>query len=859
MKKFLSIMLVILASLSLLACSKSYSDRDVDYPSNLPSISEDYVAIHYQRSDNEYSTWGLWLWSNDSVDDNVVDMFNYQDDFGVIAFYPLSKWDLTSGELGIIIRKVDSWTKDGTDSDRFIKFSDYEKDSKGIYHVYFFNDDENIYVNESKTKVDKIKSAQFFDESQVLVVSSAPLDKVELYCDGVKISEENGAGRAMVTVKIPDNHEISFTKEYTAKATFRETGAILESKIALNGLYNTDLFNNQYYYNGDLGAIYSKTETTFKVWSPFSTDIKLRIYENGTPKSVDNTKGNDQYTEYSMTKGAKGVWNYKLSGDQEGKFYTYYVTNSSYPNGKEICDPYAKSSGVNGIRGMVVDFSKTNPDGWDDISYLSIDRTALTVYETHVADVTSSKTWGGTKAYSKKFLGLVEEGTTYTENGVTVSTGFDHIKELGVNAIQLIPIFDQANNEINTQFNWGYNPLNYNVVEGCYSTNPYDGYTKIKEFKQLVMACNKNGITTIMDVVYNHVNGAVGSNFDVLVPNYYYRYSNGVLSNGSGCGNELASENQMVRKFIKDSTAFWASEYKLGGFRFDLMGLEDITTMNEVVENLNTVNPNIVVYGEPWTGGSSTLPQAEQAIQSNANKFIGFGQFNDQMRDALIKGGLSGEKEKGWITNDTNIASTDVAKIVKGINGETANATNDPNKTVNYVTCHDNYTLYDRIEAAGITDDSTIKKMAQLANSVVLTSKGTTFILAGEEFLRTKNGNSNSYNASYKINELDYSLKIENKTIFDNYKSLIEFKQNTDALHGNDVEISVTQKDGGSVLVYTFQSNNKEYMIIHSNGVGTKSAIDTTGYSLVLDTLGLITEIGESITPEKYQTIILEK
>ncbi len=254
--------------------------------------------------------------------------------------------------------------------------------------------------------------------------------------------------------------------------------------------------------------------------------------------------------------------------DLEGKYYTYVVTNPLF-NKKEIVDPYAKLTGVNGLREMVVDFSKTNPIGWNNSKMNEYSRTELTVYETHVADVTSSETWNGSKENSKKYAGMYESGTTYTENNVTVKTGFDHIKDLGVNAVQLLPIFDQANDELATDdkaFNWGYNPLNYNSLEGIYSLNPHDGYAKIREFKELVKAHNDAGINIIMDVVYNHVNGAANSNFDVLMPEYYFRYDgNGKYSNGSGCGNETASEHSMMRKFIIDSTEFWATEYHLGG------------------------------------------------------------------------------------------------------------------------------------------------------------------------------------------------------------------------------------------------------------------------------------------------------
>lgn len=370
-----------------------------------------------------------------------------------------------------------------------------------------------------------------------------------------------------------------------------------------------------------------------------------------------------------------------------------------------------------------------------------------------------------------------------------------------------------------------------------------------------------------MDVVYNHTNGLEGSNFDVLVPGYYYRYTtSGAASNGSGCGNETASENKMFRKFMIDSACFWAKEYKLGGFRFDLMGLHDIETMNLLTAELKKINPNIVVYGEPWTGGTSTLSSNVQATQANGNKYDGYGQFNDQMRDALIKGGMCGKEELAWITNDKKVDKTDLNKIISGLKGFTAATASisDPDKTVNYVTCHDNYTLYDRIKAAGIADETTVEKMAVLANSVVFTSQGTTFMLAGEEFLRTKQGNSNSYNASYAVNELDYSLKVANQNVFNVYKKLIAFKQDVNALHlGKDEVASITvgSEQDGAIITVSFTDGEKSYRIYHANGTASSYSIDATGYQLYLDTfdaqrtaLSVNTE-----TLNAYQTIILVK
>ena len=669
---------------------------------------------------------------------------------------------------------------------------------------------------------------------------------------------------------------VDVTNAYTIEVTFKITGNVKKGNVDVNSLYKTSTFAENYTYDGeDLGVTYTSKKSLFKVWSPVSTSISLRVYRNGTPKSVDPTIGDDTiYLERDLIKGEKGVWFVEVEEDLAGMYYTFVVNNYKFKDA-EIVDPYAKSAGVNGLRGMIVDFSKTNPDGWDGVTPYNYDRKSLVVYETHVSDISSSETWSADKEhqkYAKKFKAAYLSGTTYTKENITVSTGFDHIKELGVNAVQLIPVFDQTNDEINMKFNWGYNPLNYNVIEGGYSSDPHDGYVRIKEFKELVMAYHNAKMNIIMDVVYNHVNEAINSNFDVLMPYYFYRYVNGTLANGSGCGNETASDMPMFKKFIVDSTAFLAKEYKLGGFRFDLMALHDMQTMEAVVNKLKTINEGIVVYGEPWDAGGSPLMKNVAASQTNGNRFEGYGQFNDQMRDSLIKSGMNAQKDQGWANNATSeINPGDIAKIVGGIKGFTMTSAKggikDPNKTVNYATCHDNYTLYDRIKASGVNDENTIKSACMLSNSVILTSQATTFMLAGEEFFRTKGGDHNSYQSSYKVNELNYELKADNLKAFDNYKKLIALKTKVDglALDTQDCEKLEVITNNSNQIVYEIidSKNNKSYKIIHNNGFASDALtkLDLEGYTLYLNTdlseQEFILSSQTSFRP--YQTIIAVK
>lgn len=821
---------------------------------------EPSLQIHYQRQDEAYSEWGFWLWQQGG-EGNLFEL-NGSDSFGGTATYMLSDIgkDALDKGIGIIPRRLDGWTKD-CDVDRLVSFSDYTPDENNCYHLYMVQGDQEIYMDSNFKVTAMVTDASFTSWNKLTVQANTDISNVKLYKNGSVVVEQAVSGGKKAEIQLPDGVTAELGINYEAIVTFAETQETASSAVSFTKLYTTDEFNELYYYDGELGAIYSKKETVFKVWSPVSTSITLNIYENG-----DGSRFDKPIEQVRMTRGDKGVFSATLTGDYAGKYYTYTVVNAQNPKGTEVVDPYAKSAGLNGVRGMIVDFDVTDPEGWDSVKPIAYDRKELVVWETHVADVTSSKTWEGNENWRKKFLGMIQEGTTYTENGVTVTTGFDHIKELGVNAVQLIPIFDQANNESSVSFNWGYNPLNYNVLEGAYSTNAEDGYVRINEFKQLVQAYNKAGINIIMDVVYNHVSSANGSNFDVLMPGYYFRYQeDGTLSNGSGCGNELASENLMARKFMIDSVCFWAEEYKLGGFRFDLMGLHDIETMNLLAAELKKINPDIVIYGEPWTGGSSTLSSSQQAVQNNAHNLVGVGQFNDQMRDALIKGGLNSAASKGWITDSTKITATDVNKILQGLQGITNKYITDPNQTVNYVTCHDNYTLYDRIKAAGITDEETIKRMAILANAVVMTSNGTSFMLAGEEFLRTKGGNSNSYESSYEVNELNYALKVKYQDVYEIYQQLIAFKTDTGALHLEESEMSAYQVESladGAVIRITFHDNKtgRDYKIIHANGTvaGKGLTEDFAGYSLVLDTLGENKLSGETAVGA-YQTIIAYK
>jgi len=837
-------------------------------PSSSTKIEGPSVAFHYYRDDGAYDTWSLWLWPVGA--DGRQYFKTGTDSYGGVYQYALSTWvsdpatykDFT---LNFIVRDS-SWNKD-PDGDRKVTMSDlpYDETSQ-TYSLWLKTADATIYTSEPSKLA--LSVCRFDSAVKGHARANQPVASYSVEADGASVASGT-ISPAAKTFYFNLTSEANIRKLYTLTATF-ESGDKISKEIDISALYNLDSFTNDYtYYGHDLGANYASVSTTFKVWSPVSQSVTLRIYESGTPVALNATKGDDTHHDYPMTFGEKGVWSVVVDGDLAGKYYTLIVSNSHFDQ-TEIVDPYAKSCGVNGLRGMIVDFSKTNPTGWDDFSVAHpYDRKQETVYETHVADVTSSSTWGGSAANSKKFLGLAETGTKYTSGSTSVTTGFDHIKELGVNAVQLLPIFDQANDEVNASFNWGYNPLNYNALDGIYSSDPYDGYARIKEFKSVVKAYYDAGINIIMDVVYNHVNGASGSNFDVLVPYYYFRYDTSLsLYNGSGCGNETASNHIMFRNFMIDSTAFWLKEYKLGGFRFDLMGLHDLETMNLLTANCQTINPKVTIYGEPWTGGTSGLLSTLAATQANGNSYVGYGQFNDGMRDSLIKGGLNSVSALGWVDTQNAPSAGDLSKIVAGVKGFTHSGSNqidDPDKTTNYTTCHDNYTLTDRFAATGRTYTADqLEAMNVLANAVVFTSQGTTFMLAGEEFLRSKGGNGNSYNASYAVNELDYALKAAHPRMFRNYQKLIALKQNLDGLHldkSGAASLTPSFNADGNELNFTLTdtANKRVYQVVHADGYGTAPSVNLSGYTLAIDTLESDVALSAATPLLPYQTLIAYK
>jgi|694.fasta_scaffold37553_4 pullulanase len=545
-------------------------------------------------------------------------------------------------------------------------------------------------------------------------------------------------------------------------------------------------------YDGDdLGVIWKGNQVNINVWAPTASDVSFQLYKDG--------HGGNPLKVISLKKQVKGNWTHKLVGDWEGYYYTFKI---KYKNTwlNEVPDPYAKAVGVNGNRGMIVNLEKTNPEFWAfDKSPVLKHQTDAVIYELHVRDASIHPQSGIVN--KGKFLGLTEVGT---KSPIGLPTGLDYIKNLGITHVHLLPSFDfkSLNESVSTpQYNWGYDPKNYNVPEGSYATNPYDGKVRIYEFKKLIQSFHSNNIGVILDVVYNHTGDTENSIFNQLVPNYYYRQnSEGGFSDASACGNETASERPMFRKFMIESLLYWVNEYHIDGFRFDLMGIHDLKTMELIRDTLVKVKPDILLYGEGWTAGGSPLPDNKRAIKSNIKGLTGIAAFSDEIRDGL-KGHVFTPTEKGFISGKNDLAESVRFGIVGGvfhpqINYEKVNYTKapwavEPNQTVVYTSCHDNHTLWDRLEIANPTvsvQDRT--SMQKLAIGIVLTSQGISFLHAGSEFLRTKKGVENSYESPDAINQMDWVRKDSNSVVVDYVQKLIQLRKTHPAFRlGNAADI----------------------------------------------------------------------
>ncbi len=578
------------------------------------------------------------------------------------------------------------------------------------------------------------------------------LDQVHVWEEGreLPIAKLSSLNNNVITGVITVEGELDVSRPYTV-----EIDGYGEIAAVPTDIFDSPAFVQQYTYDGDdLGAAIRGDRTVFKVWAPTAAWVRLNLFKDGAE--------GEAYEVLEMAKAGQGVWTAEAACGH-GTYYTYTVATAA--GAQEAVDPYARAVGVNGNRGMVIDLASTDPEGFRDTGYYDrLDTYGdAVIWEVHVRDF--SNTIAGSR-YPGKYLAFTETGLT-NESGLPV--GVDYLKDLGVTHVHLQPVYDFATVDETgggPQFNWGYDPKNYNAPEGSYATDPYHGEVRVNEFKRMVQALHENGLGVVMDVVYNHTY-ALDSWLNRIVPYYYYRFNyDGTVSNGSGCGNETASNRVMFRKYMVDSVKYWAREYGVDGFRFDLMALHDVTTMQEIEQALHAINPRALIYGEGWTGGTSALRDNVRASQANIRQIkasegaIGaVAVFNDAIRDGL-KGSVFDAKDQGYANGKPNKVNAN--KVMFGIQGGARNAAvswsaNDA-MVVNYVSSHDNNTLWDKLLASN-PDASAEERLAicRLCAATVLLSRGTPFFLAGEEFLRTKNGDSNSYMSSDEVNNLDWN------------------------------------------------------------------------------------------------------
>lgn len=641
--------------------------------------------------------------------------------------------------------------------------------------------------------------------------------------------------------------------------------------------YSANLDKSAYSGN-DLGASYSKKATTFKVWSPNAASVRVNIFEHGSDNEGD--AGSIMSRAMSLDK-TTGVWSVTINGDLLNKYYTYSVTHGKTT--KETADVYAKACGVNGQRSMVVDLSTTNPDGWENDKHVLVqNQTDASVWEISVADFSSSESSGVSEANRGKYLAFTEEGTTV--NGVqgASSTCVDYLKKLGVKYVQIMPFYDfgsvDESKNIMDQHNWGYDPVNYNCPEGSYSTNPKKGEVRIKECKQMIQALHNAGIGVIMDVVYNHTYTS-DSWLQRTVPNYYYRMNNdGTFSNGSGCSNDTASEHLMFRKYMIDSVTYWASEYHIDGFRFDLMGIHDVTTMNSIRTALDNLyadgsGSQILMYGEAWDMATNCDEGTVLASQKNLKQLSDrIGAFDDTIRDAIK--GSTGGTDGAFVQEGSRRAN-----LKTGIAGQSDTTTgwaNVPSQCVTYASCHDNLCLYDKLVGSVYGADGKYRKryedlvaMNKLSAAIVITSQGIPFSLGGEEFCRSKDGDENSYASSRKENMLDWENVDLYSDVIEYYRGLYKIRDAFAAFSDSTAEtansltyLSDVPKGVTGYTINNTESGKWSQMCVIFNGSDSAQNVTAKGDWVVLadnKTAGLrnIKNVTNSVKVEAHSAVIM--
>lgn len=607
-------------------------------------------------------------------------------------------------------------------------------------------------------------------------------------------------------------------------------------------------FDNYFSYDGELGALYEKEGTLLRVWTPTAKSVEVWIYAD------DSFKGPS--TKIEMVQKPKGIFEAYLPGDQHGTIYVYKIL---FLNNRESIsvDPYARATTVNGMKSVIADLNRTNPDGWGErLPAFGLPEEAI-IYELHIRDFSISETSGIVN--KGKFLGLTEKNT---QNASGRKTGLDYLIDLGITHIQILPMFDYATvdeaNLTEPQYNWGYDPLNYNVPEGSYSTDPFDPFNRIFELKQMIRTLHDNGLRVIMDVVYNHVYDPKDQALERTVPGYFYRYNaDGSLANGTGVGNDTASERHMMRKYIIDSVKYWAKEYHLDGFRFDLMGIHDSVTMNAIREALDKIDPSIIIIGEGWEM-STPLPEDLKASQRNAQAMPRIAHFNDSIRIALKGSDFGDEKDRGFISGKNYLEDLLLRNIKGAMHLSSHSSYVDPEQVIQYVEAHDNLTLYDKLLRSNPDDSEEVRiKRHTLATSIVLLSQGVPFIHGGQEFLRTKAGVANSYQSPDEINQFEWERVTTFQESVAYVKGLIALRKSEYLfrLHTHEeIDAHFTMlSENFNIVAFSLTNSEKKYIVIfNGNRSDTIFRIQKGKYAiLVEDNQVFLESMPEAVLMEK--------
>ena len=626
-------------------------------------------------------------------------------------------------------------------------------------------------------------------------------------------------------------------------------------------------------------CLYSPSNTRFAFWSNVAEQMEVRIYNDGMSATASLNDANDVQI-VPLQKGENDFWTASVKGDLAGKFYTI----RSFQDGEwapESPGIFAKAVSINGQRAAILDLATTNPEGWNNDKRPAMpDPTDIVVYETHLRDFTMSPNSG--IEHKGKFLGLTEEGTVIFDEGGQKPTGIDHLKQLGITHLQILPMFDYGSvdetktadgSKLNAEgsYNWGYDPVNYNVPEGGYSTNPADPTCRIREAKQMIQALHKAGIRVVMDVVYNHTYDVMGCALGRVVPKYFYRLNeDGTYANGSGCGNETASDHEMMRRFMVESVCYWAREYHIDGFRFDLMGIHDQETMNAIRAALDEIDPTILTYGEGWAAMSPAYPYEELAMKQWTYKMPRVGAFSDDIRNALI--GSPFDHERGFASGNP----AGVKDVMRGLIA-CPEWSGEPMQHVSYITCHDNYCLRDRIEVSAAKESEATKlRMNKLAQTAVLVSQGMSFIYGGEELFRTKRGIDNSYQSPDSINIIPWENKKAYYDLFEYYQQMIAIRRAHKGFRLGSAElvkdhVEFLDADNDQLIIYCINNldgiDSAQSLIVLLNGsaqlaeaVIPEGEYEVLAHDAQADSHGLGCVSGGKIVVEPYSaTILAEK